>query len=79
MILYLFFTFILSLLTEMVIQLSVEKAMASSATDTKLNIVAKAKVIALQKPILARGKRFRLFPKKILTKHHQGGRGGCAI
>ena len=35
-----------------VIQLSVLKAMASKATDTKLKMVAKARVIALQNPMM---------------------------
>jgi len=37
----------------MVIQLSVENAIANKATATKLKIVAKANVTALQKPILS--------------------------
>ena len=37
--------------TVMVIQLSVENAMANKATATKLKIVAKANVTALQNPI----------------------------
>ena len=48
----LLFTCSASRLTVMVIQLSVEKAMASRATETKLKMVAKAKVIALQKPMV---------------------------
>ena len=36
----------------MVIQLSVENAIANNATATKLKMVAKAKVTALQNPIL---------------------------
>ena len=38
--------------TEIVIQLSVENAMASRAAATKLKIVAKASVTALQNPII---------------------------
>ena len=40
------------LLTWMVSQLSVLKAMASKATAARLKMVAKASVTALQKPIL---------------------------
>ena len=47
-----FLTLILSLRTVMVCQLSVAKAMASRATDTRLKMEAKANVSALQKPIL---------------------------
>ena len=36
----------------MVIQLSVEKAMASRAAATRLKMVAKARVTALQKPMV---------------------------
>ena len=39
------------LLTLMVIQLSVENAIANKAAATRLNMVAKARVTALQKPI----------------------------
>ena len=45
-----------------VIQLSVLKAMASKATDTKLKMVAKARVIALQNPMML------LFPYWSLRK-----------
>ena len=44
-------TFSRSLSTVMVIQLSVEKAIASKAAATRLKMVAKARVTALQKPI----------------------------
>lgn len=46
-------TFSSSLSAVMVIQLSVEKAMARRAAATRLNMVAKASVTALQKPITA--------------------------
>ena len=45
------FTFKSFLLTLMVIQLSVENAIANKAAATRLNMVAKARVTALQKPI----------------------------
>ena len=45
-------TFISFLWTVMVIQLSVEKAMASRAAATRLKMVAKARVTALQKPMV---------------------------
>ena len=38
--------------TEIVIQLSVENAMANRAAATKLKIVANARVTALQKPMI---------------------------
>ena len=47
--------------TVMVIQLSVENAIANKATATKLKIVAKARVTALQKPMFVIFAFFFLF------------------